>query len=338
MDNNGTIEIEMTAVVLGANDTLIDLEMPYGYRLVREKLKGSCLENEVLQRDDTVNVQYYASNLGTSEDPEFVFIHKKQFMEVGLEFFSIDKMLTGNTETYIYFDELTSQWNRELFNLLTMLRLSQEGNIEIADKRYSIVAQYKCNKVKSNSVVSLDTPISVYDDLYQWSGDGSETFEMMKSLPPGIITEFQDVFSRFESGYSISRIEDAYKDLITLAEIILIGYNSRDQKGDKKIKLSNRIAAAISDDASADLLKDKIRQIYKERSDETHEGDAQNINAEELKLLRGYIRKLIVNCLTYCNDNYESFSDKSFKGMKKEYVQQLLSRVEDLKSKGLLTT
>ena len=89
---------------------------------------------------------------------------------------------------------------------------------------------------------------------------------------------------------------------------------------------------------SADLLKDKIRQIYKERSDETHEGDAQNINAEELKLLRGYIRKLIVNCLTYCNDNYESFSDKSFRGMKKEYVQQLLSRVEDLKSKGLLTT
>ena len=111
MTRKGNIEIEMTAIVLGANDRILGLEMPYGYELVHEKLKGSCLENEVLQRDDSINLQYYASNLGSPDDPEFIFVHKKETMEIGLEFFSIDKMLTGNTETYVYFDDLKTQWN-----------------------------------------------------------------------------------------------------------------------------------------------------------------------------------------------------------------------------------
>ena len=83
-------------------------------------------------------------------------------------------------------------------------------------------------------------------------------------------------------------------------------------------------------------LKERIKGIYKERSDELHEGDAQDINAEELKTLREYIRSVVVDFIKYCNDNYSVFIDHSFKGMKTEYVKKLIARVEYLQANGYL--
>ena len=39
MDTVGTVKIEFWAVVLGATDAILNLEMPYGYELKRLKLK-----------------------------------------------------------------------------------------------------------------------------------------------------------------------------------------------------------------------------------------------------------------------------------------------------------
>lgn len=71
---------------------------------------------------------------------------------------------------------------------------------------------------------------------------------------------------RFGRGYSANRYDDAYKNLVTLAEIILIGYNSSDRSGGKKEKFANRLAAAIAEDSDVQLMHDKALLMYKERS------------------------------------------------------------------------
>lgn len=82
---------------------------------------------------------------------------------------------------------------------------------------------------------------------------------------------------------------------MTLAEIMLIGYNSNDKSGGKKEKFANRLTAAIAQYSDVQSVHDKALRMYKERSNETHEGNNLNITKEELSELRCAIRELIQN-------------------------------------------
>ena len=253
-----------------------------------------------------------------------------------LEYFSIGEMLGGYEKAGEYFDTITNKWNKEIFYILSMLRLTQEGNIEIADKIYKMKANYKCNNINRSGVSSQDSSISIYDDLYEWNNDNLTCFENMAGLPEVLKDELEDVMERFGRGYSASRYDDAYKNLVTLAEIILIGYNSNDKRGRKKEKFANRLAAAIAQDAEVQSVYDNALRMYKERSNETHEGNNLNITIEALKELRCAIRELIQNFISFAKSQYGSIADKTFNGIKREYIIGLRKRINTLQINGLL--
>lgn len=54
--------------------------------------------------------------------------------------------------------------------------------------------------------------------------------------------------------------------------MILIGYNSNNWSGRKKDKFANRLASAIAEDVRGQAVHDDAMKMYKERSNETHEG------------------------------------------------------------------
>lgn len=336
MPLEGTVNIKMWAIVLGANDSLLGLTLPYGYELKRLKLKETPICDEVMNATGKLEVKYLASNLAHASDPEFIFLYKEISDSVSVEFFTMAEMRSGNEKANLFFDELIGKQNVEIFRILSLLRLVQEGNIEVADKFFIIHAHCGCNDINNKKTSSQDSPLGVYDDLYEWNVVNVNCFQNMSSLPLALIEELEDIFERFGRGYSASRFDDAYKNLVTLAEIILIGYNSSDRSGGKKDKFSNRIAAAIATDTDAQSIHDVAMQMYKERSNETHEGKNQNITKEELKKLRCMIRKVIIHFIDFCRVHYGSIDDTSFDGLKKEYILSLLSRIDTLKSNGYL--
>ncbi len=332
----GSVNIELWAVVLGATDALLNLEMPYGYELKRMKLNDTPVYDEVVNARGNLDIKYIASNLADEATPEFIFLCKTEGKAMALEYFTVGEMMSGNEKAGKYFDEITDKWNKEIFRILSVLRLTQEGNIEIADKIYKMKATYKCNNIERRGVSSQDSPISVYDDLYEWNNDNLTCFEDMVGLPEALIAELKDVMERFGRGYSASRYDDAYKNLVTLAEIILIGYNSNDKSGGKKEKFAKRLAAAIAQDADVQSVHDKALRMYKERSNETHEGNNLNITKEELRELRCAVREMIQNFIFFAKNQYGSIADKTFKGIKREYVIGLLARINTLQAGGLL--
>ena len=332
----GSVNMELWAVVLGATDALLNLEMPYGYELKCLKFKDTPLYDEVVNARGNLDVKYIVSNLADEAAPEFIFLYKTENNSMPLEYFSIGEMLGGTEKAGEYFDTITDKWNKEIFCILSMLRLTQEGNIEVADKIYKMKATYKCNNIERRGVSSQDSPISVYDDLYEWNNDNLTCFEDMTGLPEALIAELKDVMERFGRGYSASRYDDAYKNLVTLAEIILIGYNSNDKSGGKKEKFANRLAAAIAQDSDVQSVHDKALRMYKERSNETHEGNNLNITKEELRELRCAVREMIQNFIFFAKNQYGSIADKTFKGIKREYVIGLLARINTLQAGGLL--
>ena len=199
-------------------------------------------------------------------------------------------------------------------------------------------ANYMCNNINvyRNIAPSQDSIISVYDDLYEWNNDNLTCFENMVGLPEVLKDELKDVMERFGRGYSFSRYDDAYKNLVTLAEIILIGYNSDDKNTGKKEKFANRLAAAIAQDADVQSVHDNALRIYKERSNETHEGNNVNITKEALKELRCAVRELVQNFIIFAKSQYGSIPNKTFKSIKNKYVKGLLARINTLQKNGLL--
>lgn len=127
MDIVGTVNIELWAVVLGATDALLNLEMPYGYVLKHLKLKDTPLYNEVVNARGNLDIKYIASNLANEETPEFIFLHKTENNSMPLEYFSIGEILGGTEKAGEYFDTITNKWNKEIFYILSILRLTQEG-------------------------------------------------------------------------------------------------------------------------------------------------------------------------------------------------------------------
>ena len=283
----GTINIELWAVVLGATDALLNLEMPYGYVLKHLKLKDTPLYNEVVNARGNLDIKYIASNLADEGTPEFIFLNKTENNSMPLEYFSIGEMLRGYEKAGEYFNKITNKWNKEIFYILSMLRLTQEGNIEVADKIYKMKANYKCNNINRSEVSSQDSSISIYDDVYEWNNDNLTCFENMVGLPEVLKDELEDVMERFGRGYSASRYDDALR-------------------------------------------------MYKERSNETHEGNNLNITKEALKELRCAVRGLVQNFISFSKSQYGSIADKTFNSIKREYIIGLLARINTLQTNGLL--
>ena len=262
-------------------------KMPYGYVLKHLKLKDTPLYNEVLNARGNLDIKYIASNLADEGTPEFIFLCKTENNSMPLEYFSIGEMLGGYEKAGVYFDAITNKWNKEIFYILSMLRLTQEGNIEVADKIYKMKANYKCNNINRSGVSSQDSSISIYDDLYEWNNDNLTCFENMVGLPEVLKDELEDVMERFGRGYSASRYDDALR-------------------------------------------------MYKERSNETHEGNNLNITKEALKELRCAVRELVQNFISFSKSQYGSIADKTFNGIKREYIIGLLARINTLQTNGLL--
>ncbi len=262
-------------------------KMPYGYVLKHLKLKDTPLYNEVVNARGNLDIKYIASNLADERTPEFVFLCKTENNSMPLEYFSIGEMLGGYEKAGEYFDAITNKWNKEIFYILSMLRLTQEGNIEVADKIYKMKANYKCNNINRSEVSSQDSSISIYDDVYEWNNDNLTCFENMVGLPEVLKDELEDVMERFGRGYSASRYDDALR-------------------------------------------------MYKERSNETHEGNNLNITKEALKELRCAVRGLVQNFISFSKSQYGSIADKTFNSIKREYIIGLLARINTLQTNGLL--
>ena len=98
MDTVGTVKIEFWAVVLGATDAILNLEMPYGYELKRLKLNDTPLYEEVVNARGNLDVKYIASNLADDANPEFIFLYKAENNSMPLEYFFCWRDVRRNRE------------------------------------------------------------------------------------------------------------------------------------------------------------------------------------------------------------------------------------------------
>ena len=105
----GSVNIELWAVVLGATDALLNLEMPYGYELKRLKLNDTPLYDEVVNARGNLDIKYIASNLADETTPEFIFLCKTESKAMALECFTVGEMMSGNEKAGKYFDEITDK-------------------------------------------------------------------------------------------------------------------------------------------------------------------------------------------------------------------------------------
>ena len=325
-----TYDLEVYAIVLGAQESLLQIQMPYSFELKKMKLSDTLIKDEILNARGQVDEKYISSDLSSDGDPEFIFIEKRitESISVGL--------LTSKIEEV--FENIVHKINLEMIRVIQALHVVQDGNIEVAEKFFFFHSKQGIMNVNLRKKLIIDEPISVYDDFYNWNNDNAELFRKLVDFPEDFYEKMKVIFGRFERGYSTSKIDDAYKNLVTLSEMILIGYNSDDRQKAKKQKFANRLAASIATDDDAQNVYDDAIRIYKDRSDETHEGKNENITQQELKILRNYVRRLLLNYLDFCYDKYKLEHILEYDVWRKNYILKLISTVERLKEDGYLNS
>lgn len=323
-----TYDLEMQAIVLGAQESLLQLQMPYGFCLKKMKLSDSLIEDEILNGRGQVDDKYISSDLSSDGEPEFIFIEKKIIEPI------LEGLLSPKVDEI--FEEMVQKIDLELIRIIQTLHIVQEGNIEVAEKFFFFHSKAGIMEVNWRKKSIIDEPISVYDDFYNWDNNNAELFRKFVNFPDDFYEKMKVIFSRFERGYSVSKIDDAYKNLVTLSEMVLIGYNSEDRQNAKKQKFANRLAASIATENDTQNIHDSAIRIYKDRSDETHEGKNENITQQELKILRTYVRKMLLNYIDFCYGEYEVAHILEYEFWKKNYILKLISKVKRLKTKGYL--
>ena len=81
-----TYDLEVYAIVLGAQESLLQIQMPYSFELKKMKLSDTLIKDEILNARGQVDEKYISSDLSSDGDPEFIFIEKRitESISVGL--------------------------------------------------------------------------------------------------------------------------------------------------------------------------------------------------------------------------------------------------------------
>lgn len=80
------------------------------------------------------------------------------------------------------FDPIVSEWNQEIFYILSLFRMARDGNIEIADRFYHLVTEPGINKIDIKSTTSEDEPLGVYDDFYKIGKEDIERCQFLQDI------------------------------------------------------------------------------------------------------------------------------------------------------------
>lgn len=331
--------IEMYAVVLGVDESILNIRLQKGFIMKKMKLDKFLFKDRILRADGHLNQIYYASNLNNNEtDAEYIFLCRKKELDLAQDYYDPIELVTEGCKKVKekIFDPIVSEWNQEIFYILSLFRMAGDGNVEIADRFYHLATRPGINKINLESTTSIDEPLGVYDDFYRVNKEDLERCQFLQDVNDKVKVLMEDIFERFSRGYTSSKYDSAYKELITLTEIILIGKDSSDGKFKKKQVWANRMTVSLAEENEAADVFIEMKNIYKNRSNETHEGKNENITKESLCMLRCYTRKILLQFLEKMCRELAEGGQLDFHTIKVDFINERISMVRNWMDHGSL--
>ena len=148
-----------------------------------------------------------------------------------------------------------------------------------------------------------------------------------------IYSMMKPIIDEFVWGLEQIDAPTGFEQYTTALEMALLPVN---QPG-KKQMLSNRIAVLLGkNDAEVVGIHDKMLDFYRYRSESLHEGDGSNISKQELIEMENYVRQTITTIMQKCKYQLAIDNTKTWIDIKNDLMNELISKVENKKTAGIL--
>lgn len=278
----------VTAVVFGADETLLNIELANDFKFVKRSLMPFDHLDDVFETDSMGLRRDYEAAVVDKEHLGIICVEKKLSFEIDAR----DVNTIFNQNTVNDFASIDDQ--------IRTIRFLNEGALRLKKIAFKMSSEKATNHgVNMSSHYNAIVPISEsYSSkpiaLLHLDDDAilKTNFQIKDNLIPLSDTSLNICHAY----YDLSYFNETYVSivlLITALEMIFL----KGEQGKKEI-LSKRSAVYLYDDEEQVLSHyEKIKQIYKKRSDFVHDGKYQDIARDDIVFLRQCLRTTILKLL-----------------------------------------
>lgn len=316
---NISINVNVSIPVIG-DESIMLVQPPDGFRFSKIALKDYTHKEEITDSTGKLLSEYRFA-LHEDDVPYIVCLEMNDTRIVSHDKPANAIGFFNGTD----FDNLISPIHEEIENIIfkffSMLHLFKEGEIARKHSFYSYYTQAGICKVSRNIKSYIEDIVTLIRYPMKFFAEeipeiNSFLYTHDKSymlLKPIVINELE---------FTYHNLDDAtnYKNMVTPLEVLFL----KNDYGDKKEMLSKRIATFLgTTDAEMKSIYDKVKTIYRDRSEAVHEGEVGQITHSALDELRELTRKISKQYIYTIEQKLSTNPSITFEEIKTELINSL---------------
>lgn len=335
---NIEINVDVFAILLGVDKTLLDVNIGDGYRIEEVFLDECKFKDKIVMGDKSISDKYFLSQIKDvnegKEKISFICITKRDKLQypcprLDKSFYISDKNPLFDDEMLIYKDNKY----RVIFDFISKSMLFKEGDIGIYEVFFNFQYQFLfMNNNFSKTVLISDANI-ICRNIYTLNKSEQETFIKFLTNHNQAFQLLNKTIDSFTYSYKLLYDAKAFEQITTTLEILFL------KKGEsmKKENLSKRVAVFLGTDNTEVLkLYKDVKAFYKYRSESTHEGIDVKITKKALLSLKEYTRRSIKRYFDIIEEELLTNPSCDFSSIKIKIILQLQSHVIVKVKEGVL--
>ena len=293
MDNSLTYVVTICAVIFGADETILNVNLDKELRFERKSL---------MPLKDHMDMIFETDAIGLRRDYETARIDK------ALDVICVFKSFTiclERTDVEEYYKKMCDDVLDYLDNSIRAIRLFVEGPVRFKKLSIRMESQTVCvgktnMSGKFSSILLIGEAIKT-NTICKFHCDDEKIDELNSNISLIRFPLLNALLNDCHRYYDLSYHQDNFISitlLITCLEILFL----ENEKSIKKI-LAKRCSVFLYDSIDERLIcYNKLKKTYKKRYDFVHDGDSLQITNEDILFLRDCVRKSLVKYLSFkCN-------------------------------------
>ena len=289
--DNVTVNIDIFAIILGVDSSLLNFRMGNGYRVQEIDLNDCLFKNQIVMENGNVNSKYLSSQTTSINS----HLENKKFICLSKHDSLISPSPLQNSVNYIgdrlLFRDEADRYKEEQFiylnDLFSKLMLYKEGDIGLYEIFFRFTSNFLVFNENYESTISISDANTICCNKFILDSNDIETVDIFLRDHDAAIGLLNIPIDNFIYSYKLLYDAKAFELLVTTLEILFL-YKNQTRK---KKMLAKRLAVFLGSDPLLIFnIYNEIIGYYEYRSESVHEGEDMNITNQRLLGLREYVR------------------------------------------------
>lgn len=336
--NMNQVEVNINGIMLYCDDSVSQLKIGNKYVVCKQYFNNLSYKNAIVDGTGQINPGYLGSLLqDNSGERYFMCIHKSDCIEIKeprsdqSRIFITTDMCEGEGQLAQY-KQQEMEYLHMVFSLLRIFKSGNIGPLDIFfDFNFTLYGTIKCNPKMKN--YHFDRNI-IDNRLFTLEKDEEVACNFFIKEYIGIpYFQLKNCIDKFIWGLEQVDYATGFEQYISTLEMLLLKHGEN-----KKIPLAKRVAVLLGTEINQTReLYEKMKELYKYRSESVHEGNVTQITANLNHELENITRNVIKKCLRRFKDDSNQNNNIQWKDVKNNQIEELKEKVRVANEQGVFS-